>query len=302
MKRLLFLLALTLLAGWLLGSLRAEGRFVMGVQGALAGALLGWAAGRLGRSEPEHAWTFAFRCALVLGLGLLFTAAVLGFTSWGHAQVGDGPLTWLGAMLADERREAFFGLGRFRVQVGRMGGLAWSLFTLLDLAFFLGAGLIALGVARGRGTGPRGGSAPRRRAALAFLLPVVAAAALLLALWRPDARQAPTYAGTWRAQGGCGWMGTAPVSLVAEGQGQLRGVSEDGAFRWSVRVGRNGLRGLIYRVQPGRVSALPVRGRLSPDGRSLALVLGTGDQVRRCRLVLQGLSASASGGSASGKR
>lgn len=88
-------------------------------------------------------------------------------------------------------------------------------------------------------------------------------------------------------------MGTAPVSLVAEGQGQLRGVSEDGAFRWSVRVGRNGLRGLIYRVQPGRVSVLSVRGGLSRDGRSFALVLGIGDQARRCRLVVQGFSASA---------
>lgn len=294
MKRLLVLVALTLLLGWMLGALRAEGRFVMGLQGALAGALLGWAAGRLGRTEPENAWRFTFRCALVLGLGLLFTAAVLGFTSRGHAQAGDGPLTWLGAMLSDEGREAFFGLGRFRVQVGRMGGIAWGLFTLLDLAFFMGAGLIALGVARGRGTGPRGATASRGRAALALLLPVVAAPALLLVLWQPDPRQAPTYAGTWRAQEGCGWMGTAPVCLVAEGQGQLRGASEDGAFRWSVRVGRNGLRGLIYRVQPGRVSALPVRGRLSPDGRSLALVLGTGDQVRRCRLVVQGRSASAS--------
>lgn len=291
MKRQPLLIALALLLGWMLGGLRAEGRFVMGLQGALAGALLGWAAGRLGRAEPENAWSFTFRCAQVLGLGLLFTAAVLGFTSRGHVQAGDAPLTWLGAMLSDEGREAFFGLGRFRVQVGRMGGLAWSLFTLLDLAFFLGAGLLALGVARGKGPGPREGGARRVRTWRAFLLPMAVAAVLLLILWQPESRRAPSYAGVWRAQEeGCGGMGATPVRLAAEGQGHLRGASEDGAFRWSLRVGWNSLRGLVYRVQEGRVSALPVRGRLSRDGRSLHLVVGTGDRVRRCTWVQGGFT------------
>lgn len=285
MKRLLPLIALALLLAWTLGALRAEGRFVMGVQGAFAGALLGWAAGRLGRSEPEHAWSFTFRCALVLGLGLLFTAAVLGFTSRGHAQAGDAPLTWLGAMLADEGREAFFGLGRFRVQVGRMGGVAWGLFTLLDLIFFLGAGLIALGVARGKGPGPREGGFRRVRTWMAFLLPVLAAAVLLFTLWQPERRWAPGYAGNWRSQEACGWLSTAPVRLVAEGSGYLRGASEDGTLRWSLRAGRNGVGGLVYRVQGGRVTALPVRGRLSPEGDRLHLVLGTGDHARRCTLA-----------------
>lgn len=285
MKRLLVLVALTLLLGWMLGALRAEGRFVMGLQGALAGALLGWAAGRLGRTEPENAWRFTFRCALVLGLGLLFTAAVLGFTSRGHAQAGDGPLTWLGAMLADEGREAFFGLGRFRVQVGRMGGIAWGLFTLLDLAFFLGAGLIALGVARGRGTSSREGGAGRGRTWRAFLLPMSAAAVLLLTLWQPDQRKAPSYAGIWRAPGACGWLGAAPLRLAAEGSGGLRGASGDHSLQVVLRVDPGGLRGLAYRARTGQVGVLPLRGRLSRDGRNLHLVLGTGDQVRRCTLV-----------------
>lgn len=284
MKRLVILIAFTLLLGWMLGALRAEGRFVMGLQGALTGALLGWAAGRLGRSEPEQSWTFAFRCALVVGLGLLFTAAVLGFTSRGHAQAGDGPLTWLGAMLSDEGREAFFGLGRFQVQVGRMGGVAWSLFTLLDLAFFLGAGLIALGVARGRGDGPRGGTAARGRPVVALLLPVAAASALLLVLWQPDFRAAPSYEGEWKIQSSCGGLGRAPVRLRTEGTEGLRGASPDGSLRWSLRAGRNGVSGLVYRVQGSRVSALPVRGRLSPGGGELHLALGAGEARRRCTL------------------
>lgn len=285
MRRLAILVALALLLAWMLGALRAEGRFVMGLQGALAGGLLGWAAGRLGRSEAESAWTFTFRCALVAGLGLLFTAAVLGFTSRGHAQAGDAPLTWLGAMLADEGREAFFGLGRFQAQVGRMGGIAWGLFTLLDAIFFLGAGLIALGVARGKGSGDREGVARRGRAGIAFLLPTTVASALLLLLWQPEFRKAPSYEGLWRAEQSCGWLGKASVRWAAEGPGSLRGTREDGTLRWSLRAGPNGLRGLVYRVEKGRVSALPVRGRLSRDGRNLHLVLGTGEHVRRCTLV-----------------
>ena len=72
---------------------------------------------------------------------------------------------------------------------------------------------------------------------------------------------------------------------MAEGSRHLRGTSEDGTLRWSLRAGRNGVGGLVYRVQEGRVSALPVRGRLSRDGQDLHLVLGTGDHVRRCTLV-----------------
>ena len=67
------------------------------------------------------------------------TASILG------AAPLAAPLDWVAEVAGGAQREFFFGLGRFRLYSGTMGGGWWIGFNGLDLLFFFCMGILAFG-------------------------------------------------------------------------------------------------------------------------------------------------------------
>ncbi len=150
-RRFLPALAFCALAGAALGIFRGKVSFLAGVGGMIAGGAAGYAAGRLGRGDPDRLWTFGQRIwfalsgALVYGTAQLLTAAAL------RAGPGDSLFYWIGEMLGGFEREAFFSLGQtggaiLHTYRGTLTGGWWLFFNLLDGLLFAFLFLVSCGM------------------------------------------------------------------------------------------------------------------------------------------------------------
>jgi len=140
----LIVVAATVIAGFARGFIL----FVPGIMGMALGGLLGWTAGRIGRSDPETVWTFPLRVGLTLGAALFFgigTAAVVSFINTPNMGL---PLDWLAGVVAGTEGEVFFGTSRnsFQNVEGVLTGVWWFVFSILDVLLFSFLFLVTLGV------------------------------------------------------------------------------------------------------------------------------------------------------------
>jgi len=175
---------LALGAGALTGASRGSFGFAIGVQGMLVLGVLGYAAGRLGRGDPERDWTFSQRVGLALAAALLFGCAEVVALSALNAGPYDGPLEWLGDVIHGYTRESARAVTH---ATGRGRGLAltgawWVFFTLLDVllgAFvFLAATVAGLAPAGDGGSDDAAGEQRGSSTALRLFAAVVAVLAL----------------------------------------------------------------------------------------------------------------------------
>jgi len=140
----LIVVAATVIAGFARGLIL----FIPGIMGMAFGGLLGWTAGRIGRSDPETVWTFPLRVGLTLGAALFFgigTAAVVSFINTPNMGL---PLDWLAGVVGGTEGEVFFGTSRnsFQNVEGVLTGVWWFVFSILDMLLFSFLFLVTLGV------------------------------------------------------------------------------------------------------------------------------------------------------------
>ncbi len=134
----------TIIAGFTRGFIL----FVPGIMGMAVGGVVGWIAGRIGRSDPETVWTFSLRVGLTLGAALFFgigTAAVVSIINTGTMGL---PLDWLAGVVAGTEGEYFFGSSRnsFQNVEGVLTGVWWFVFSFVDVLLFSLLFLVTLGV------------------------------------------------------------------------------------------------------------------------------------------------------------
>ncbi|MBN2314575.1 MAG: hypothetical protein JXM79_11645 [Sedimentisphaerales bacterium] len=148
LKRFLPVLLITLGASIGLAFFRASQVFLIGLQGMLAGGVLGWIAGRIGRKDPGVYWSFQQRCWLGVSVTVVYLAAHLVALSWLKAGPVDTPLYWLGEVVRGFHEEHFVSTGRFQGYQGKIEGGWWVVMTVVDagLFWFLFIALCVVGV------------------------------------------------------------------------------------------------------------------------------------------------------------
>jgi len=148
LRRLLPFVLIIVVATVIAGFARGLILFIPGIMGMAFGGLLGWTAGRIGRSDPETVWTFPLRVGLTLGAALFFgigTAAVVSFINTPNMGL---PLDWLAGVVGGTEGEVFFGTSRnsFQNVEGVLTGVWWFVFSILDMLLFSFLFLVTLGV------------------------------------------------------------------------------------------------------------------------------------------------------------
>jgi len=303
MKRFFPALGACALVGGLLGVLRAETLAFPGLQGMVAGSLLGSALGWNARGAAPVCWPFRARLALVLCAIPTYLAFHLGAFSFALARGADSPFFWLEEIAGGFHKEAFFSLGMtgplYRTFHGVMTGGGWIFFNLLDGIFFGVFLLILLGVGLGqRFERPAEGAETEMASPLSCpFLTVMACAYLVLGsagLWKlwhavevgpPPSfnpaswRALERYAGPWRL------VEEVPAIFRASGDRlfflrvagfeDLTGQSASGRFSFSVTRRGSTYQGLLYTGRrDGKTwhpsgGAYPLRLRLAPDASFL---------------------------------
>ena len=135
-KRFLPVLLMTIGTAVGLAFFRASEVFLIGLQGMLAGGLLGWIAGRFGRKDPAAAWSFQQRCWLGVSMTVVYVASHLVALSWLKAGPVDTPLYWLGEVVRGFQEESFVSTGRFQGYQGKIEGGWWIVMTVVDAGLF----------------------------------------------------------------------------------------------------------------------------------------------------------------------
>ncbi len=140
----LIVVAATIIAGFARGLIL----FIPGIMGMAAGGLLGWTAGRIGRSDPEASWTFGLRIGLTLGAALFYGIVTAAVVSIINIETMGLPLDWLAGVVAGTEGEVFFGTSRnsFQNIEGVLTGVWWFVFSIIDVLLFSFLFLVTLGV------------------------------------------------------------------------------------------------------------------------------------------------------------
>jgi hypothetical protein len=307
--------ALGLAAGAAAGAFRGTVGFAVGVQGMLVIGVLGYAAGRLGRHDPDRFWTFSQRFWLSLTIAVAFGMVQVVVLSAVRAGPHDGALEWLGNVSRGYVTESGASLGQtgrvVRGHVLTLTGGWWIFFSLLDLllgAFvFLAATVVGLGARRAEEAPSATGS---RMAGLLFVavLAFAGAASGALVVWRrhearsdvlsqDNLRRNQRLVGEWEIVEGDG-LDRIPApqrrfGVALLGMDAIAAVADDHAFRMSLDpVGRRGERfegrldpgpGFAWFPAPatfGSTSGFRVAAVVAPDDRSMHLVVerGAGDK------------------------
>lgn len=158
-KRAVPLVVLAAFLGGLAGGLRWIVDFFPGLQGMLAGGLLGYFAGLAGKTDPPTFWRAGQRFWLLLNLQLTFVLVLLVVLGVLNAPPLSGHFAWLREVLLGFSGEAYFGAsvwGSMEGQGGELRGWAWVFFNLLDGALFLFLGLIVFGTVIDKANEERG--------------------------------------------------------------------------------------------------------------------------------------------------
>jgi len=114
---------------------RLSGGLVFGIQGMVAGCLVGAIQGRIGSDDPLVDWSPGRRLWLTVWCTLVFGCVHLAVLSWLHDPVQ--PLQWLVDVIDGSGGEVFYGTRRHGPAVtGRVDSLWWVVFQLTDLGLF----------------------------------------------------------------------------------------------------------------------------------------------------------------------
>ena len=129
--------ALAVILGVVTGYARTQMGFIIGIQGMVAGGIMGYLSGRLGRGDPLVDWTCGRRLRMLVWITVLFAGFHLGTLSAIHSTGVSGPLEWLGDVLKGYESEPFFGARRHgSAVVGKVDEVWWVVFQLTDLGLF----------------------------------------------------------------------------------------------------------------------------------------------------------------------
>ena len=120
------------------GLFRAYLLFLPGIMGMIAGGVLGWASGRIGRGDPEDVWAFGHRVWLALGAGILYSVGAAAVISVIHVGALGLPLDWLSEVVAGHEGELFAGTSTnsFQSVEGTITGVWWLIFVFVDGLLF----------------------------------------------------------------------------------------------------------------------------------------------------------------------
>lgn len=120
------------------GLFRTYMLFLPGIMGMIAGGVLGWATGRIGRGDPEDVWAFGHRVWLALGAGILFSVGAAAVISVLHVGALGLPLDWLSEVVAGHEGELFAGTSTnsFQSVEGTITGAWWLVFVFVDGLLF----------------------------------------------------------------------------------------------------------------------------------------------------------------------
>ena len=137
-SRLLPCAMIILLGSLASGVFRALTLFIPGITGMIAGGVLGWLTGSLGRGDPEIAWSFTNRVWLALGAGLLWAIANVSVVSILNAGIFGLPFDWLSEVASGFEDELFIGFSTNSYQAtgGGISGFWWFLFVIIDGLLF----------------------------------------------------------------------------------------------------------------------------------------------------------------------
>lgn len=284
-------------AGALLGALRGWlGFSLFGIQGMVAGGLIGYATGRLGRSDPGRYWIFAQRVWLALAAAVAFVVPHLAVTSLVHAGPIDPPLYWLGEVVDGFLKEPFLSIKRGGSASGEVDGGWWVAFTVVDsalLAFTHLAGCVMAlsGTAALEPDPPAAGVAgpvrTARNGALGLIVLVAAgAAAYAVAPWESRTDPYSTaniaritrLAGEWRILDGQGIFadteGERRFTLKVAGFNTLVGTSaEPGVYEISVDNEGEDFRGQLRHARHEGFAGLPTYFRMRPSANDAQLIM-----------------------------
>ncbi len=132
--------------GFVIGYWRWSNGLFPGVQGMLAGAVIGWAAGYLAPAGAAK-WRFGYRFTATLVLtGVFLIGEVLGI---GAAMPRFDPIGWFTGTLSGEHIDLVIGPSRrsgFPYVVRPVESYGWILFNCLDLVFQWFLTLLMFGV------------------------------------------------------------------------------------------------------------------------------------------------------------
>ncbi len=284
-------------AGALLGALRGSlGFSLFGIQGMVAGGLVGYATGWLGRNDPGRHWIFTQRVWLALAAAVAFVVPHLAVTSFVHAGPIDPPLYWLGEVVDGSLKEPFLAIKRGGSAAGEVEGGWWVAFTLVDTALLAFAHLAGTVMAlSGTAALEPDASAPdsigpvrsARHAAL-WLVVLVAAGAVAYAVapWEPRPNPYSTdniaritrLAGEWRILDGQGIFadteGERRFTLRVVGFNTLVGTSaEPGAYEISVDNEGENFRGQLRHSRHEGFAGLPTYFRMRPSANDAQILM-----------------------------
>jgi hypothetical protein len=146
-RRALFPFCVAVVFGAAAGVFRVDGGFLVGLQGMLAGGLIGWVGGLAARRDDYDGWPFQLRLSMAFGLTFVFWVVQVV-----AADVTRAPFTpgaWLEAVLVDG--EAMFASSRYTHEsyVLRPGPVGWVGFNLLDLLLQTFLTLVTFGMSIG---------------------------------------------------------------------------------------------------------------------------------------------------------
>ncbi len=147
-RRLLPVIGLTLVLSLGFGLGRATILFVPGIVGMIAGGVLGYAAGRIGRGDPLRLWLFPTRAGLTLGATLLYVTTSIAVVAIVSSLPLGLPAEWIGDVLSGTDSEMFVGhsVNSFQSTGGPLTGAWWVIFIGVDALLFAFLFLITTGV------------------------------------------------------------------------------------------------------------------------------------------------------------
>lgn len=280
------------IAGVIMAFVRYEVLFIPGVQGMIAGGLLGWFFGSRIKKDTTQYWDFGQTHWFLLNIALTFTICNLLFLSYLNMPTIAGPEQWLVDIIRGFEYEEFTGTSfASLVQIdGSLSGSSWIFFNLLDFGLFLFLGAISTGVARGESHSEKGKIYVGKFSHRLFMLQWAAFVAIALiytgivsfseteslSFGNRIARM-NKIAGTYAFEDGAGIVAKRGVSgkfrLVVYGTDMLMLQSqEDENIRFSLTERQGAFRGTIYNYSP-MVGSMPVTGKYNESDNTFVLTI-----------------------------
>ena len=141
-------LLITLVVALLCGTIRGVVLFIPGIQGMIAGGLVGYSCGCPGRFDDSRWWGFSARSGLTLGAALIYLIGTTAVVAGLNAGLAGYPLEWLADVIDGSKGELFFGTSVNSLQSvgGKLRGGWWLVFVLLDAALFAFLHLVSFGI------------------------------------------------------------------------------------------------------------------------------------------------------------